>query len=61
MSSRSAAWCSTMGKIGLDVNQQTITADQIVATALSATGTNIIIINLLGTPGLPGRPTSRSS
>lgn len=37
-------------QIGLDVNQQTAQADQLVAAAFSATGTNTIIVNLLGAP-----------
>ncbi|MER8752804.1 hypothetical protein NKH57_26770, partial [Mesorhizobium sp. M1050] len=37
-------------RIGLDINQQTVQADQLVASAFSATGANTIIVNLLGTP-----------
>ena len=36
--------------LGFDVDQQTSTADRIVATTLSATGTNIVNVNLLGAP-----------
>ena len=36
--------------IGLDINQQTLQSDQLVANAFSATGANTIIVNLLGTP-----------
>lgn len=36
--------------IGLDINQQTLQSDQLVANAFSATGVNTIIVNLLGTP-----------
>ncbi|MGX5828483.1 autotransporter [Mesorhizobium sp. 43Arga] len=36
--------------IGLDIDQQTLQSDQLVATAFSATGVNTIIVNLLGTP-----------
>lgn len=36
--------------IGLDINQQTLQADQIVTGAFSALGTNTISVNLLGTP-----------
>ncbi|MER9582020.1 autotransporter [Mesorhizobium sp. M0276] len=37
-------------RIGLDINQQTVQSDQLVAGAFSATGVNTIIVNLLGTP-----------
>jgi len=36
--------------IGLDINQQTLQADQIVTGTFSAAGTNTIAVNLLGTP-----------
>jgi len=36
--------------IGLDINQQTLQADQIVADTLTAAGTNVVNVNLLGTP-----------
>ena len=36
--------------IGFDVDQRTITADRIVATSLTATGVNIVNVNLLGVP-----------
>ncbi|TPI52070.1 MULTISPECIES: autotransporter [unclassified Mesorhizobium] len=36
--------------ISLDINQQTLRSDQLVANAFSAAGTSTIIINLLGTP-----------
>ncbi|MFD2055382.1 autotransporter [Mesorhizobium calcicola] len=36
--------------ISLDINQQTLQSDQLVASAFSATGANTIIVNLLGTP-----------
>lgn len=36
--------------IGLDINQQTLQADQIVTGTFSAAGTNTIIVNLLGAP-----------
>lgn len=36
--------------ISLDINQQTLQSDQLVANAFSATGANTIIVNLLGTP-----------
>ncbi|MER8467640.1 autotransporter domain-containing protein, partial [Mesorhizobium sp. M1396] len=39
------------GRIGLDINQQTVQSDQlVVAGVLSATGANTIVVNLLGTP-----------
>ncbi|MFD1981329.1 autotransporter [Mesorhizobium newzealandense] len=38
------------GSISLDINQQTLQSDQLVANAFSATGANTIIVNLLGTP-----------
>ena len=38
------------GQIGFDVNQRTIAADRIAAGALTATGTNVINVNLLGAP-----------
>ena len=38
------------GRIGFDVNQRTIAADRIAAGALTATGTNVINVNLLGAP-----------
>jgi len=41
-------------RIGLDVDQQTARADQIVAGAFSATGINTIQVNLLGTPNFTG-------
>lgn len=41
-------------RIGLDINQQTAQADQIVAGAFSATGINTIQVNLLGTPNFTG-------
>lgn len=37
-------------QIGLDIDQQTLQADQIVAGAFSAAGVNTIAVNLLGTP-----------
>ncbi|WP_184871678.1 hypothetical protein [Mesorhizobium sangaii] len=37
-------------RIGLDINQQTVQSDQLIASAFSATGANTIIVNLLGTP-----------
>ncbi|MFB9983824.1 hypothetical protein ACFSQQ_04775 [Mesorhizobium kowhaii] len=37
-------------KLLLDINQQTVQSDQLIASAFSATGANIIIVNLLGTP-----------
>jgi hypothetical protein len=40
--------------IGIDVDQQAITADQLVANTFAADGTNTIIINLLGTPNFAG-------
>jgi hypothetical protein len=42
------------GQIGLDVNQQTTTADQLAATALTGSGVNVINVNLLGTPVFAG-------
>ena len=38
------------GQLGFDVNQRTLTADRLVAGALTATGTNTVNVNLLGTP-----------
>ena len=38
------------GTIGLDLNQQTGLADQLVAGAFTANGANTIIVNLLGAP-----------
>ncbi len=40
--------------IGLDLNQQTVQADQLVPGTFSATGTNAILVNLLGTPQFAG-------
>jgi hypothetical protein len=40
--------------IGLDLNQQTVQADQLVPGTFSATGTNAILVNLLGTPQFSG-------
>lgn len=40
--------------IGIDVDQQTIQSDQLVANAFSADGTNTILVNLLGTPNFVG-------
>ncbi|WP_274627919.1 autotransporter [Arvimicrobium flavum] len=40
--------------IGVDVNQQTIQADQIVAGGFAAAGTNTILVNLLGAPNFAG-------
>jgi hypothetical protein len=42
------------GTIGVDLNQQTAQADRLVAGTFSATGTNTIIVNLLGTPQFAG-------
>jgi hypothetical protein len=42
------------GTIGVDLNQQTVQADQIVPGTFSATGTNNILVNLLGTPQFAG-------
>lgn len=36
--------------IGVDIDQQTLQADQVVTGAFSALGTNTILVNLLGTP-----------
>lgn len=41
-------------RIGLDVNQQTIQADQLIAGTFSAAGINVIQVNLLGTPNFTG-------
>lgn len=41
-------------RIGIDVNQQTAQADQLIANAFSATGLNTIQVNLLGTPNFAG-------
>lgn len=38
------------GTIGLDLNQQTGLADQLVAGAFAANGANTIVVNLLGAP-----------
>lgn len=38
------------GTIGLDLNQQTGLADQLVAGAFTANGANTIVVNLLGAP-----------
>ena len=38
------------GLISVDVNQRTIAADRLTAGALTATGTNVINVNLLGAP-----------
>lgn len=40
--------------IGLDINSNTLQADQLVADTLSATGLNTVQINLLGTPNFVG-------
>lgn len=40
--------------LGVDVNQRTITADQIVTGTLTATGVNLINVNLIGTPVFAG-------
>ncbi|MCA0012043.1 autotransporter [Mesorhizobium sp. B292B1B] len=37
-------------QLGLDIDQQTVQADKIVTGTFSATGTNTILVNLLGTP-----------
>lgn len=42
------------GLIAIDLNQQTIQADRIVAGSFSAAGANTIFINLLGTPQFAG-------
>ncbi len=42
------------GSIGIDLNQQTLHADQLVAGAFSATGANTIAVNLLGAPEFAG-------
>jgi hypothetical protein len=36
--------------IRLDINQQTVQADQIATGAFSSSGTNVIVVNLIGTP-----------
>jgi len=36
--------------IGIDIDQSAVLADQIIAGAFSASGTNTILVNLLGTP-----------
>ena len=36
--------------LGFDINQQTLQADRIVAGTLTATGVNVINVNLIGTP-----------
>ena len=36
--------------LGFDINQQTLQADRIVASTVTATGVNIINVNLVGTP-----------
>jgi len=41
--------------LGFDVDQRTSTADRIVATTLSTTGTNIVNVNLLGAPVFAGQ------
>ena len=38
--------------LGIDISQQALQADQIVAGAFSATGANTILVNLIGTPQL---------
>ena len=38
------------GTIGLDLNQQTSQADQLIASAFAANGANTILVNLVGTP-----------
>ncbi|GLS31138.1 hypothetical protein SAMN04488498_12445 [Mesorhizobium albiziae] len=38
------------GTIGLDLNQQTSQADQLIASAFAANGVNTILVNLVGTP-----------
>ncbi len=38
------------GTIGLDLNQQTSQADQLIASAFAANGANTILVNLIGTP-----------
>ena len=40
--------------IGIDLDQQALQADQIIANAFAATGTNTIQVNLLGTPEFAG-------
>ncbi|MHA6686777.1 beta strand repeat-containing protein [Mesorhizobium sp. A556] len=42
------------GRIGVDIDQDTVTSDQLVANAFSATGVNTVIVNLLGTPQFAG-------
>ncbi|MCT7374155.1 autotransporter [Chelativorans salis] len=41
-------------QIGIDLNQQTSLVDRLVADTLTATGTNTILVNLLGTPAFTG-------
>ena len=43
------------GTIGLDVNQQTLSADRIVAAAFGGTGVNTVSVNLLGNPVFTGQ------
>ena len=42
------------GRIALDLNQQTIQADQLVVGSFAATGVNAIAVNLIGAPQFSG-------
>jgi hypothetical protein len=42
-------------QIRLDINQQTVQADQFVTGAFSATGVNVIVVNLVGAPSFAGQ------
>jgi hypothetical protein len=43
------------GTIAIDLNQRTITADQLATGALTGAGVNVINVNLLGTPVFSGQ------
>lgn len=42
------------GQIAIDLDQQALLADRLVASSFSSTGSNTILINLLGTPEFAG-------
>lgn len=42
------------GQIAIDLNQQTLLADRLVASSFSSSGANTVLVNLLGTPQFAG-------
>jgi outer membrane autotransporter protein len=47
----------TNSQLALDVDQRNVTADRIIAGALTGTGTNVVNINLIGAPLFTGQTT----